>query len=114
MARYCRAPSCGVLVARGYCATHRRTFTRTPQQKGYTKRWDQAATRFRARYPLCGQRIDDQPPVLSRCHDRGRVTLATDVDHVVPHHGDTALFWDARNWQSLCASCHARKTFRGL
>jgi 5-methylcytosine-specific restriction protein A len=52
---------------------------------------------------------------MSRCHDEGRVTVATLVDHVVPHRGDIDLFWDElHNWQSLCAACHARKTTAGL
>lgn len=40
------------------------------------------------------------------CQERGRITAATVVDHITPHKGDTALFWDQSNWQSLCASCH--------
>jgi 5-methylcytosine-specific restriction endonuclease McrA len=35
------------------------------------------------------------------------VTLATVVDHVEPHRGDQERFWDERNWQALCASCHS-------
>ncbi|WP_240517259.1 HNH endonuclease [Paracoccus salipaludis] len=30
------------------------------------------------------------------------------VDHVQSHKGDPTLFWDWRNWQSLCAACHNR------
>ena len=33
---------------------------------------------------------------------------ATLVDHIIPHKGDQALFWDWRNWQSLCTPCHNR------
>lgn len=28
------------------------------------------------------------------------------ADHVVPHRGDPALFWDAGNLQCLCKACH--------
>ena len=35
---------------------------------------------------------------------------ATDVDHVTPHGMDHDLFWDTNNWQSLCHSCHSKKT----
>ncbi|WP_314945899.1 hypothetical protein [Bradyrhizobium cosmicum] len=28
------------------------------------------------------------------------------VDHVKPHRGDRALFWDKRNWQPLCTHHH--------
>jgi 5-methylcytosine-specific restriction enzyme A len=51
---------------------------------------------------------------MSHCHLQGLVTLATQVDHVVPHRGDPRLFWDQHNWQSLCASCGARKSRQGL
>ncbi|MCR8827199.1 HNH endonuclease [Photobacterium sp. TY 1-4] len=37
---------------------------------------------------------------------------ATDVDHITPHKGDRRLFFDQSNWQSLCKSCHSRKTAR--
>jgi len=50
-------------------------------------------------------------PVMSRCYDEKRITPVALVDHVIPHRGDQALFWDEEgNWQSLCWSCHSRKT----
>ncbi|MCJ8139503.1 HNH endonuclease signature motif containing protein [Falsirhodobacter halotolerans] len=30
------------------------------------------------------------------------------VDHIVPHRGDLALFWDRANWQTLCPDHHDR------
>jgi 5-methylcytosine-specific restriction protein A len=52
---------------------------------------------------------------MSRCFDKGIVTAAVQVDHVVPHRGDRRLFWDSRgNWQSLCAACGARKSQAGF
>lgn len=60
-------------------------------------------------------RPNNQTPVMSRCHDEGRVTIAYQTDHVVPHKGDQALFWDTDgNWQSLCRECGARKSQAGL
>lgn len=38
----------------------------------------------------------------------GRIVQASVVDHILPHRGDQALFWDKDNWQSLCAECHNR------
>lgn len=87
---------------------------RSAYQRGYTKQWDRAAKAFRARYPLCGMRTKGQRPVMSRCHDEHRVTAATQTDHVVPHRGDQALFWNEDNWQSLCFDCGLRKTNAGL
>ncbi|MCD9825235.1 HNH endonuclease signature motif containing protein [Bradyrhizobium japonicum] len=34
------------------------------------------------------------------------VESATVADHVKPHKGSEALFYDPDNLQSLCASCH--------
>jgi 5-methylcytosine-specific restriction protein A len=38
------------------------------------------------------------------------MTPATVVDHIVPHRGNQKLFWDRKNWQSLCKTHHDRKT----
>jgi 5-methylcytosine-specific restriction enzyme A len=118
MASFCAEPGCGALVLFGRCAQHQRPHTPkglTTSEQGYTSRWDTRARRFRARYPLCGMRPDCQPAVMSECYEQDRITRATCVDHVVPHHGDQGLFWDElHNWQSLCASCHFRKTAAGL
>ncbi len=51
---------------------------------------------------------------MSLCHDEGRITLGYQTDHVVPHRGNQSLFWDEGNWQTLCASCGARKSRAGL
>lgn len=117
--QYCQRPGCAVLVSRGFCPVH------APLQyerqrahstaRGYSKAWRQRAALFRQRYPLCGMRPDNQPPVMSACYDAKIPTLGDQVDHVVPHRGDHARFWDEHgNWQTLCASCGARKSAAGL
>ena len=40
------------------------------------------------------------------CDRFGKVRKATIVDHIKPHRGDMALFWDQSNWQPLCKACH--------
>lgn len=42
-----------------------------------------------------------------------REMTATVVDHIKPHRGNMAVFLDPHNLQSLCRSCHNRKTGRG-
>jgi 5-methylcytosine-specific restriction protein A len=71
----------------------------TSSQRGYNYRWQQSRKGFLAKHPLC-----------KHCQQQGRVTAATDVDHIVPHRGDMALFWDRTNWQGLCHPCHSAKT----
>jgi len=88
---------------------------RTSGERGYTRAWAERARAFRLRYPWCGMRPGGQAPVMSRCAELGLRTPAFQTDHVVPHRGDPGLFHDeAGNWQSLCASCGARKSRAGL
>lgn len=46
-------------------------------------------------------------PHCATCAADGLIIRATVVDHVIPHRGDQRLFWDSRNWQSLCTNHHA-------
>jgi 5-methylcytosine-specific restriction protein A len=45
-------------------------------------------------------------PLCCFCEARGRIVAATVCDHVEPHRGDSTLFWNEDNLQSLCADCH--------
>jgi 5-methylcytosine-specific restriction enzyme A len=116
----CAHPRCPAVVERGgdRCPVHRRTFEqrrRTSSERGYTSQWTTRAALFRQRYPFCGMRPGNRAPVMSRCHEAGRLTVAEQVDHVVPHKGDPMLFWDEEtNWQSLCNECGGRKSGSGL
>lgn len=58
--------------------------------RGYGREWRAARAKFLALHPVC-----------ARCR-----APATVVDHIVPHRGDPARFWDRSNWQSLCAPHH--------
>ncbi len=74
---------------------------RSAYRRGYGKKWEAARKRYLASHPLCVE-----------CQKEGRYVQATDVDHIIPHRGDMALFWDEGNWQALCHSCHSIKTNR--
>ena len=69
---------------------------KTSAERGYGHKWQQAREAYLRENPLCVM-----------CRDDGAVTAATVVDHIEPHKGDQALFWNRRNWQSLCASHHS-------
>ena len=71
-------------------------------QRGYNAKWQKARAAYLAEHPLC-----------VACHDDGRLVTATEVDHIEPHRGDVAKFWDTENWQGLCKRCHSRKTGKG-
>ncbi len=62
------------------------------RKRGYDRDWQRERAAFLATDPTC-----------RRC---GKP--ATVVDHILPHRGNQALFWNRSNWQPLCTSCHAR------
>lgn len=68
---------------------------KTTAERGYGGRWQRYRLRFLAEHPLCAM-----------CEAEGRVTPATVVDHITPHHGDQRLFWDPANHQALCKPHH--------
>lgn len=46
---------------------------------------------------------------IVECAARGLpVPYGNVVDHIKPHRGDQALFWDQANWQTCCATHHSR------
>ena len=49
-------------------------------------------------------------PLCEECKRRGVFAPATVVDHITPHKGDHNKFNDMSNLQSLCRSCHSRKS----
>ena len=62
------------------------------------RRWKKAAKYYLDSNPLCVM-----------CLSTGHETAANTVDHITPHNGDYALFWDSGNWQALCPTCHGVK-----
>lgn len=115
--RPCLSPGCPVRSPASRCPAHstqREQQRGTAKARGYGAEWRRARGLFLLRYPLCGMRPASQSPVMSQCHDEGRTTPATQVDHVRPHRGDLVLFWaSATNWQAMCGQCHSRKTQAG-
>jgi 5-methylcytosine-specific restriction endonuclease McrA len=49
-------------------------------------------------------------PLCRVCREAGRVTEATQVDHIRVPNGDVRLQRDPGNLQSICATCHSLKT----
>jgi 5-methylcytosine-specific restriction enzyme A len=45
-------------------------------------------------------------PLCRMCTARNLIVMATVVDHIKPHKGCEALFFDTDNLQSLCKLCH--------
>jgi 5-methylcytosine-specific restriction endonuclease McrA len=69
----------------------------TSSERGYTWAWTKARKAYLAEHPLCVMCGEMTPP---------RITPANVVDHVIPHQGNSVLFWDEGNWQALCKLHH--------
>lgn len=92
-----RVCGCGKIVSAGeLCACQVRRKAETDRtrpnahKRGYDSRWKQARRAFLDKHPHCV--MCGQPAAV--------------VDHITPHKGDRALFWNSRNWQSLCVHHH--------
>ena len=101
----CQHPGCPELVEPGkkYCERHKALHSeeiRSASSRGYDSRWQRARKRFLAAHPFCVM-----------CLKEGRYEKATVVDHIIPHRGDSKLFWDQCNLQSLCKKHHDYKTW---
>lgn len=101
----CRHPGCPELVDGLYCTEHKRLhnrhyekYQRNPEtRKRYDHSWRKRRNQFIRQHPLC-----------VHCLANGKATLAKEVDHILPlSQGGTH---DESNLQSLCKSCHSRKS----
>lgn len=107
----CRHRGCAALVDKpGYCEAHAHEAPRSiadrkrgsSTKRGYGYRWQKFRESYLSSHPLCVE-----------CEKAGKITPATDVDHIVPHRGDMEKFWQGP-FQALCGPCHKSKTAKGL
>ena len=103
----CKYPLCSNKAEKGssYCKIHKKIVEKqrlTPAERGYDYKWQKFRKEYLKKNPFCVE-----------CLNEGRITPALVVDHIEPHRGDQDKFWDSNNLQSLCESCHNRKTAKG-
>lgn len=106
--RKCKHPGCRMVTSEGWCPAH----------KPKTVRKDSAAWHYLytdPRYHWAERRTDQliREPFCRECAKRGLRVWATDADHIVPHRGDVLQFMTGQ-LQSLCHSCHSRKTMQEM
>lgn len=104
----CRKQGCRntTIERSGFCSEHQGEGWRnykpgqSRHQRGYGSHWDATKPRILRR----------DKGLCQSCLQRGAITEATCVDHIIPvaHGGGDS--WD--NLQSLCAPCHSAKTAR--
>ena len=101
-AAICRHPGCGALVrdGSGRCEKHPHKWTAWGDNSKRTVRG--------AAYAHARRSLFARTPLCVSCQSRGRDTLATIRDHVIP------LEWggadDDSNVQALCVACHDEKS----
>ena len=117
--KVCSAAGCEDLAIEGqaHCEDHAgRAAARTAERRANAQLTDHAQA-HRALYKLqawiIGRRLFlRRNPICVDCAELGAVEPTTEVDHIEPHKGCRAKFFDRSNWQALCKSCHSRKTAR--
>ena len=105
--RPCSYPGCPELTDGRFCPVHQKAY-----EKDYNRRHrDMSAQEFynSREWRLKRHEHLAEEPLCRECRRRGRLARATVVDHIVPiRFGGERL--DDGNLQSLCASCHSRKS----
>lgn len=103
----CAFPGCPELVNGRYCPAHLQQYRKimdanrpNANARGYNHEWQLYAAKFLKAHPYCAD-------PYGRHTSRVQANL---VDHIKPHRGSQALFWDVTNHQALCTACHNYKT----
>lgn len=103
--RPCSQPGCPELTTDRYCTKHKAQADQAMPSRSYSNLYGRKWRKYRAQYlvhnPLC---------VCDECKQRDIPLPADVVDHIVPHKGDYALFWDPNNHQPMAKRCHDAKT----
>lgn len=106
--RKCKHPGCRMVTSEGWCPAHKPKVTRKESAAWHYLYTD-------PRYHWAQRRTDQliREPFCKECAKRGLRVPATDVDHIEPHRGDVTKFMTGL-LQSLCHSCHSRKTMQEM
>ena len=98
----CSYPNCKELTSERFCLTHKKKYQQdydktreSSHRRGYDRNWRKVRLMVLNEEPLCRE-----------CTKEGRITPATEVDHI---DGNARNLW-RENLQPLCKSCHSKKT----
>ncbi len=111
--KICRRPSCScIALLNGYCEDHQGEIKEVKKEwkkdfkcRSYKHLYDSARWKRRREKQLKKQ------PLCEECLKQGIITIAAIADHIEDHKGDLAKFFQGK-LQSLCPSCHSKKTNR--
>jgi 5-methylcytosine-specific restriction enzyme A len=115
VATICRHPGCDELALDGQtrCEEHApiRAAEQAARRQGAKRASAAWSHLYQSRFWKDGRKANiTAHPLCVACASVGLVVAANEVDHIKPHRGDVKLFRDRTNWQSLCRTCHSRKT----
>ncbi len=98
--KFCKKYPCGTLVPAGqtYCESHKPETDYRSDRFYHSHLWTKFSRWFRADHPLC-----------QVCLDHGVIKGADMVDHITPLRDGGAKL-DLGDLQSLCNSCHGKKS----
>jgi 5-methylcytosine-specific restriction protein A len=109
--RPCKTPACPRLVNErtSYCTSceqrgtvHPTSDYRAMHNAMYDQpEWRRYTKKFKASHPLCTDPYHRHV---------GETCAMYVVDHIQPHCGNRALFWNPKNHQPLCEQCHNWKS----
>jgi len=103
--KLCAVPGCPNIINVGetYCAEHERE-----RQKNVNANRESTSKRYDRRWQRLRRLVLNREPLCRECLKHGRLTPATEVDHIISlsKGGDNSL----DNLQPLCHACHSRKT----
>lgn len=100
----CAAPGCTELTHGRLCPRHE-----AERKARLDARRGSAAKRgYDARWRKIRQQVLNEEPLCRFCLEAGRVTSATDVDHIDGNPRNN----DRSNLRPLCHECHSRRTAR--
>lgn len=102
--RPCARPGCANLTRETYCDRHKPP----PMVRRESASWHNLYSSTWWKKARADHLIVE--PWCRECAKGGLRVKATDVDHIIPHKGNIELFRDMNNLQSLCHSCHSKKT----
>lgn len=104
----CYYYGCAALTEQKYCEKHVHKVVKPEPKKYKDNRPSRSARGYDEHWMKLRRMVLAQEPLCRSCMTQGRHTAANEVDHMDGNVRNNA--WS--NMQSLCKSCHSKKTVR--